>query len=164
MAMVKTGPARDHVAMDPQNVALVASVFVAAGLVKGVSGMGLPTLSMALLGLFMPPAAAAALMVLPSLATNLSQCTGPYVRTLAQRLWPRWVGLVVVTVFSPTPDLGGSGAHARLACQLDAGLRAAGTPVGLAAARHASANRESSSPCSRARRSARTEIETQRTA
>lgn len=118
MAMVKTGPARDHVAMDPQNVALVASVFVAAGLVKGVSGMGLPTLSMALLGLFMPPAAAAALMVLPSLATNLSQCTGPYVRTLAQRLWPMWVGLVVVTVFSPTPDLGGSGAHARLALGL----------------------------------------------
>lgn len=51
----------------------VAAVFLLAGWVKGVIGLGLPTLSMALLALWMPPVAAAALLVLPSLATNLWQ-------------------------------------------------------------------------------------------
>lgn len=45
-------------------------IFIAAGLVKGVTGMGLPTVAMGLLGLLMPPQAAAALLVLPSLLTN----------------------------------------------------------------------------------------------
>jgi len=49
-----------------------AGLLAIAGAVKGVSGMWLPTLSMALLGLFMPPAAA--LIVLPSLLTNIAQC------------------------------------------------------------------------------------------
>ena len=48
-------------------------IFIAAGLVKGVTGMGLPTVAMGLLGLLMPPQAAAALLVLPSLLTNLWQ-------------------------------------------------------------------------------------------
>ncbi len=50
-----------------------ALVFVLAGLVKGVVGLGLPTVSMALLALWMPPAQAAALLIVPSLATNLWQ-------------------------------------------------------------------------------------------
>jgi len=93
---------------------LIGTVFLAAGLVKGVSGMGLPTLSMALLGLFMPPAAAATLMVLPSLATNVSQCLGPHSRSLAHRVWPMWLGLAAATIFSPLPDLGTAGEGARL--------------------------------------------------
>lgn len=52
---------------------LVAAVFVLAGVVKGVIGLGLPTLSMALLAVWMPPAAAAALLIAPSLVTNLWQ-------------------------------------------------------------------------------------------
>lgn len=51
----------------------VAAVFWLAGLVKGVVGLGLPTVSMALLALLMPPAQAAALLVAPSLLTNLWQ-------------------------------------------------------------------------------------------
>jgi uncharacterized membrane protein YfcA len=51
----------------------VALVFVLAGFVKGVIGLGLPTLSMALLALWMPPAQAAALLIVPSLVTNLWQ-------------------------------------------------------------------------------------------
>ncbi|HEX4329959.1 MAG TPA: sulfite exporter TauE/SafE family protein, partial [Burkholderiales bacterium] len=53
--------------------ALVAAVFLLAGLVKGVIGLGLPTLSMALLALWMPPVEAAALLIVPSLVTNLWQ-------------------------------------------------------------------------------------------
>ncbi|MDM0113838.1 sulfite exporter TauE/SafE family protein [Variovorax sp. J22R133] len=52
---------------------LVALVFVMAGFVKGVIGLGLPTLSMALLALWMPPVQAAALLIVPSLVTNLWQ-------------------------------------------------------------------------------------------
>jgi len=52
---------------------LVAAVFVLAGLVKGVIGLGLPTLSMALLALWMAPVDAAALLIVPSLVTNVWQ-------------------------------------------------------------------------------------------
>jgi uncharacterized membrane protein YfcA len=93
---------------------LIGLVFLAAGAVKGVSGLGLPTLSMALLGLFMPPAVAATLMVLPSLATNISQCIGPHAISLARRIWPMWLGLVAATIFSPFSGLGGSGEGARV--------------------------------------------------
>ena len=50
-----------------------AAVFIAAGIVKGVVGLGLPTLSMALLALAMALAQAAALLILPSLVTNVWQ-------------------------------------------------------------------------------------------
>ncbi len=95
-------------------LAFVGAVFLAAGLVKGISGMGLPTLSMALLTLSLPPAAAAALMVLPSLLTNIAQCLGPHWRTLAQRLWPMWLCLVLALLFSPLPSLGSGDSRAHL--------------------------------------------------
>lgn len=50
-----------------------AAVFVLAGTVKGVIGLGLPTLSMALLALWMTPSQAAALLIVPSLVTNAWQ-------------------------------------------------------------------------------------------
>ncbi|MDO9435489.1 sulfite exporter TauE/SafE family protein [Hydrogenophaga sp.] len=100
--------------MDLSALGLIALVFLAAGAVKGISGMGLPTFSIALLGLFMPTATAAALMLLPSLLTNVAQCIGPHARTLARRLWPMWLLLVVVTVWSPLPDLGSAGSGARI--------------------------------------------------
>lgn len=57
----------------PSWFALAVGVFVLAGVVKGVVGMGLPTVAMGLLALRMPPAEAAALLVMPSLFTNLWQ-------------------------------------------------------------------------------------------
>jgi len=62
-------------------IAAVA-VFALAGAVKGLIGLGLPTLSMALLALWMPPAQAAALLIVPSLVTNVWQA-GPW-----RTLWP----------------------------------------------------------------------------
>ena len=67
---------------------LIAGVFLLAGGVKGVAGMGLPTVSMGLLGLWLPPSQAAALLVLPSLVTNLQQAWGPAPGALLRRLWP----------------------------------------------------------------------------
>lgn len=57
----------------PALLAATASVFILAGVVKGVVGLGLPTISMAMLALLMAPAQAAALLIVPSLVTNLWQ-------------------------------------------------------------------------------------------
>ena len=51
-------------------VALTGLIFVAAGLVKGVLGMGLPTVAIGFLGLVIAPVEAAAMLVLPSLITK----------------------------------------------------------------------------------------------
>lgn len=66
---------------------IAAAIFLAAGIVKGVVGVGLPTVSMALLALIMPPAEAAALLIIPSLVTNVWQMRpwrslGPLLRRL----------------------------------------------------------------------------------
>lgn len=85
---------------------LVVGVFVLAGGIKGVTGMGLPTVAMSLLGLWMTPMQAAAMLVVPSLATNLAQCRGPHLRRLALRLWPGWLAIALVT--TTAPGFGGS--------------------------------------------------------
>lgn len=56
-------PSYDHVAMETETYLIIAAVFLAAGVVKGISGLGLPTISMALLSLMMAPAKAAMLSV-----------------------------------------------------------------------------------------------------
>jgi uncharacterized membrane protein YfcA len=103
----------DNRRMDVLQTMLIAVVFAIAGVVKGISGMGLPTVAMSLLGIFLTPAQAAALLILPSLATNVAQCQGPHLWELAQRLWPMWLGLVLASIFSPGPDVGASAASAR---------------------------------------------------
>src|SRR6185369_5762127 len=65
----------------------IAFVFLLAGFVKGVVGLGLPTITMGLLSLAMPPAQAAALLVVPSLVTNLWQIAArPGLAALARRM------------------------------------------------------------------------------
>jgi uncharacterized membrane protein YfcA len=76
----------------------IAAVFVLAGLTKGVIGLGLPTISMGLLALVMPPVQAAALLALPSFVTNFWQMmAGPSFRTVVRRLWPMMVGVCLGT-------------------------------------------------------------------
>lgn len=78
----------------PPHLPLVLAVFLLAGLVKGVIGLGLPTVAMGLLGLAMPPAQAAALLVVPSLVTNVWQLlAGPRFGALTRRLWPMLLGV-----------------------------------------------------------------------
>jgi uncharacterized protein len=57
--------------------AAVAAIFALGGFVKGVVGLGLPTIAMGLLSVLMGPAQAAALLVVPSLVTNVWQVGGP---------------------------------------------------------------------------------------
>ncbi|MBR0660999.1 sulfite exporter TauE/SafE family protein [Neoroseomonas oryzicola] len=62
-------------------------VFLIAGAVKGVAGFGLPTVSIALLALFRPLPEAIALMLVPSLATNVWQAmAGGTLATVAPRI------------------------------------------------------------------------------
>ena len=58
--------------------AAIAFAFALAGVVKGIVGLGLPTVAMGLLVVFMPPPQAAAVLVVPSLVTNIWQlAAGP---------------------------------------------------------------------------------------
>jgi uncharacterized membrane protein YfcA len=79
-------------------VSFVTLTFLVAGLVKGVIGLGLPTVAVGLLGLMLAPAQAAALLVVPSLATNVWQCAvGPRLVALLRRLWPMLLGIAAGT-------------------------------------------------------------------
>jgi uncharacterized membrane protein YfcA len=74
-------------------------VFCFAGFVKGVIGMGLPTVAMGFLTLLMPPAEAATILVLPSFVTNVWQlAAGPRLAALARRLWPMLLAATIATV------------------------------------------------------------------
>jgi uncharacterized membrane protein YfcA len=65
----------------------IAAIFVLAGFVKGVIGLGLPTVSMGLLAAVTAPGHAAAMLVVPSLVTNVWQMVaGPHLSTLVKRL------------------------------------------------------------------------------
>jgi uncharacterized protein len=87
-------------ALDLSNASLSigACVFLIAGFVKGVIGLGLPTVAIGLLGLVMTPVQAASLLVVPSLATNLWQlAAGPGIRPLLRRFWPLMAGICIGT-------------------------------------------------------------------
>ena len=79
---------------------LVATLtFLLAGFVKGVIGLGLPTVSMGLLSLVVAPAKAASLLIVPSFVTNVWQlAAGPNFKRLAYRLWPTLAGVVLGTL------------------------------------------------------------------
>jgi uncharacterized membrane protein YfcA len=79
-------------------LAAIAGAFLLAGFVKGVIGLGLPTVSIGLLGLLMTPAQAAAVLVVPSLVTNIWQAAvGGGLLALARRLWPLLAGICAGT-------------------------------------------------------------------
>lgn len=80
---------------------LVIVVFVLAGVVKGVTGMGLPTVAMGLLGSALSPVAAASMLFVPTLVTNLWQIfAGPSLGRIVRRLWPMLLGVIVATVYA----------------------------------------------------------------
>jgi uncharacterized membrane protein YfcA len=80
------------------SVVFIGTSFALAGLVKGVIGLGLPTVSMGLLALVVAPAHAAALLVIPSLVTNVWQmAAGPRLRPLLRRLWTMMLAIIVGT-------------------------------------------------------------------
>ena len=84
----------------PALTLLVIGTFMLAGTVKGVIGLGLPTVSMGLLGLAMLPTQAAALLIIPSTITNLWQLAfGSHLNALLKRLWPMLLLIFLGTGF-----------------------------------------------------------------
>ena len=78
--------------------AAIAFAFALAGVVKGIVGLGLPTVAMGLLVVFMPPPQAAAVLIVPSLVTNIWQlAAGPRFAATAKRFATMMAGVVVGT-------------------------------------------------------------------
>jgi len=81
------------------HILIVALTFFVAGIVKGVAGMGLPTVAMGVLSAIMPPVSAASLLVIPSFVTNFWQLfTGPNFLALMKRLWLMMLGIAAGTL------------------------------------------------------------------
>jgi len=79
--------------------AIIVAVFVVAGIVKGVIGLGLPTIAMGLLGALMSPNQAAAILIVPALLTNVWQMwDGPALAALLRRMWPMLVCALLGTL------------------------------------------------------------------
>jgi uncharacterized protein len=75
---------------------LIAATFLLAGFIKGVIGLGLPTVSMGLLAVTMSPARALTIVIVPAILTNIWQTfVGPYLWDIVKRLWPLMIGTIL---------------------------------------------------------------------
>lgn len=86
-------------------LALVTATFLVAGMVKGVIGMGMPTVSLALLTATVGLPSAMALLLAPTIVTNVWQAlVGGYLTAILRRLWAFllasvvtvWVGVTIL--------------------------------------------------------------------
>ncbi|GLK67241.1 sulfite exporter TauE/SafE family protein [Hansschlegelia plantiphila] len=99
--------------LSPALVLFVFLTFTLAGVVKGVTGMGLPTVSMGLLSLVAAPQDAASLLLLPSFATNVWQLLdGPDLFRTARRFRLMMAGVGAGTVATAGVLSGGTAAMA----------------------------------------------------
>jgi len=74
---------------DALTILAIAGTFLLAGTVKGVIGLGLPTVSLALLTAILDLPLAMVLLLVPSFITNLWQAAaGGNARAILLRLWP----------------------------------------------------------------------------
>src|SRR5205085_27609 len=72
------------------------AVFLLAGMVKGLVGLGLPTITIALTSLVLPLTEAIALIALPTIITNVWQAAvGGRFRVIVRRHWPLIAPLLV---------------------------------------------------------------------
>ena len=91
---------------DPLSLFVISATFIIAGGVKGVIGLGLPTVSLGLLTATLDLPTAMALLIAPSLVTNLYQATaGGHARVILWRIWhflliataTVWLGAIALT-------------------------------------------------------------------
>lgn len=92
---------------DPTTIAWIALTFFTAGLVKGVIGLGLPIVVLAMLAATLGLKTALALLVLPGVIMNLWQALdGPHFVSNLKRLWSMWF-VSVFAIFAGTYALAG---------------------------------------------------------
>jgi len=91
---------------DPLSITLIGLTFLLAGTVKGIIGLGLPTVSLGLLVAVFDLPTAMALLIVPSFATNLWQAlVGGNTKAIVLRIWPFlmmatltvWIGSIALT-------------------------------------------------------------------
>ena len=91
---------------DLYTITVIAGTFLLAGAVKGVIGLGLPTLSLGLLTVAFDLTTAMVLLIVPSFVTNLWQAVGGgNGRHILRRIWPFllmatatvWLGAIALT-------------------------------------------------------------------
>ena len=96
---------------EPLILVTIAATFLLAGVVKGVIGLGLPTVSLALLAVAIDLPSAMALLLVPSFVTNLWQASvGGHARAILSRLWPFllmatitvWLGAMALARVNPS--------------------------------------------------------------
>ena len=88
-------------ALSSPDIAILIAVFMLAGLVKGATGLGLPTIAMGLLGAWFPPATAAAILILPALLTNVWQmASGPDLVAIVRRHFMMYLFAVLGTLLA----------------------------------------------------------------
>jgi hypothetical protein len=81
-------------------IAIVCATFLVAGWVKGVVGLGLPTIALALLAATVGLREAIALMLVPAMVTNVWQgLAGGALAPLLRRLWPLLLAACLGTWF-----------------------------------------------------------------
>jgi uncharacterized membrane protein YfcA len=101
---------------DTAIILIIAFTFLLAGMVKGVIGMGLPTVAMGLLALVMAPIQAAALLIVPSLVTNIWQLVaGPSFIALLKRFSTMMIAICLGTVAGIGLLTGSAGGMANVA-------------------------------------------------
>ena len=82
--------------MPTQDIVFGLSVFLLAGTVKGLVGLGLPTITIALTSLVLPLTESIALIALPTIFTNVWQAAvGGRFRVILKRQWPLIVPLMI---------------------------------------------------------------------
>ena len=85
----------DHL-RDPSTFALIIVTFLCAGLIKGVIGLGLPVVVLAMLSTTVGLKTALSLMIVPGVVMNIWQALdGPYFWSNLERLWSMWLVSVV---------------------------------------------------------------------
>lgn len=88
-------------AVTTEVILLALLVFLLAGTVKGVLGIGLPTISISILAQFVDPRVAIAFLLIPALITNTWQIyRGGQLKRSAQKLWPFVCTMSVVLFIS----------------------------------------------------------------
>ncbi len=79
-------------------IIIIAATFLLSGSVKGVIGLGLPTVSLGLLAAALDLTTAMALLLIPSFVTNIWQAVvGGNGKTIFKRIWP-FLCLATVTI------------------------------------------------------------------
>jgi uncharacterized membrane protein YfcA len=86
--------------MSVEAIVIVAVTFILAGFVKGVIGLGLPTVSLALLTATLGLKEAMVLMLIPSFVTNVWQSfSGPHLSIILRRIWTFLLAACIVIWF-----------------------------------------------------------------